>query len=236
VSGGREIAVGDPVRRRVRDALLLAGALACAFELFALVTTQVHAVRATSPWQDDPYDAVVSFTMFVVPAVVALALVRVPLCLARFPLPAARLTALVRTARAATVLVTITLVTDWSAGPAPPGLTAALVVLSLLAVVALVSVCRLPVVGLTGPDWGDDVAELLGMRRETLDPARRHRLAVAFVPSLAFGVAITTSHAIFEAPVSLAVSAAYAAIGTGGMFALLVPVGAYLRVLSARRR
>jgi hypothetical protein len=236
VPGRGEIAVGDPLRRRVRDALLLAGALACAFELFAFVTTQVHAVRAVSPWQDDPYDAVVSFTMFVVPAVVVLALVRVPLCRKFAPLPAARLSALLRAARAATVLVTATVVTDWCAGPTGTGFVAALAVLSALAVAALVAVYRLPVLAAPGPDWGDDLTELLGVPRAWLDVARRHRLAVAFLPSLAFGVAIATSHAIFEAPVSLALSAGYAAIGAAGMFALVVPVGAYLRVLSARRR
>ena len=220
----------------MRDALLLVGALSCAFELFAFVTTQVHVVRAASPWADDPYDAVVSFTMFVVPAIVALALVRLPLCRKFAPMPTARLSALLRAARAAAVMVAVTLVTDWCAAPAPLGLTVALAALSTLDALALVAVYRLPMPTADGPDWGDDLAELLGMPREWLDPARRHRLAAAFLPSLIFGVGIAASHAIFEAPVALSVSVAYAAIGTAGMFALLVPTGAYLRVLSPRPR
>jgi hypothetical protein len=52
----------------------LAGAIA--FTAFAYVTTQDHAVRAGSPWQDDPYDGVVSFTEFLVPALAMLIAVR----------------------------------------------------------------------------------------------------------------------------------------------------------------
>jgi predicted dienelactone hydrolase len=45
------------------------------FMVFAVATTQVRALQAHSPWQDDPYHVVVSFTQLLVPALaVALAL------------------------------------------------------------------------------------------------------------------------------------------------------------------
>jgi hypothetical protein len=44
-------------------------AAAIAFTAFAFLTTQARGLRAHSPWQDDPYDVVVSFTQFVVPAI-----------------------------------------------------------------------------------------------------------------------------------------------------------------------
>jgi hypothetical protein len=222
------------VRLLVRNVLLLVAALSCAFELFAFVTTQVHAVRAVSPWQDDPYDAVVSFTMFVVPGVVVLALMRVPLCLARFPLPAARLAGLLRASRAVSVLVAVTLITDWLAPAAPPGLAAALVALSVLDAIALTVVYRLPMPAAPGPDWGDDLIDLLGVPARWVELARRHRLVVAFLPSFAFGVAIAASHVVFEGASRIAFL--LVAIGTAGMFGFLLPIGAYLRLLSARRR
>jgi hypothetical protein len=37
------------------------------FEVLTLVATQDKTVRAASPWQDDPYDALVSLTQFAVP-------------------------------------------------------------------------------------------------------------------------------------------------------------------------
>ena len=65
--------VGAPVRDRAGRALLGATLLGVAFTVFAALTTQDRAVRAHSPWQDDPYDALVSFTQLLVPVMVAAA-------------------------------------------------------------------------------------------------------------------------------------------------------------------
>ncbi|MEU0572149.1 hypothetical protein ABZ297_43040 [Nonomuraea sp. NPDC005983] len=56
----------------------LAQALACAlaFTALAYVTTQNKLVRQGSPWQRDPYDLVVSLTIFLVPALAALIVAR----------------------------------------------------------------------------------------------------------------------------------------------------------------
>lgn len=47
------------------------------FTAFAVATTQLRALRAHSPWQDDPYDVVVSFTQLLVPALAAALVVRI---------------------------------------------------------------------------------------------------------------------------------------------------------------
>ena len=63
----------------VKRALWSTAGMVVVFTAFAVVTTQVKTVRAGSPWQDDPYDGVVSFTVFLVPALAFLIAVRVGL-------------------------------------------------------------------------------------------------------------------------------------------------------------
>ena len=64
------LGVSDPIRRDAQHALLTVAVLAVVFEVFAYVSTEVPSVRAQSPWGNDPYDAVVSFTKFFVPMLV----------------------------------------------------------------------------------------------------------------------------------------------------------------------
>lgn len=109
------LAVGDPVRPAVGTALAAAVANAAVFTVFAFVTTQVRAVRNGSPWQDDPYDAVVSFTLFFVPLVGVLIAMRMLLCRRGDPLPLYRVAQLLRAARVCSVLAAATYATDWSA-------------------------------------------------------------------------------------------------------------------------
>jgi hypothetical protein len=53
---------------RASPAVILASlGTACLFEVLTVLATQDKTVRAASPWQDDPYDAVVSLTQFAVP-------------------------------------------------------------------------------------------------------------------------------------------------------------------------
>lgn len=56
-----------PSERRRRMTITLSVAVAVLFEAMTLLGTQDKAVRAASPWQDDPYDAVVSVAQFAVP-------------------------------------------------------------------------------------------------------------------------------------------------------------------------
>src|SRR6478672_11187400 len=71
-----------------------------------------RAARAHSPWQDDPYDALVSFTQLLVPVMVAAGVARAQLCRRSEPLPAARLDGLVRAARLVVLLVGATVGVD----------------------------------------------------------------------------------------------------------------------------
>jgi len=109
------LGVGDPVRPQAGRALLAAGAAVVAFCVFALVTTQVKSVRAGSPWQDDPYDMVVSFTALIVPALAALVAARVLTCRKDRPLPVHRLRQLLAAATIAVVLVAVTIAADVAA-------------------------------------------------------------------------------------------------------------------------
>ncbi len=58
----------DPAARRTTAASVVGLLASALFTFFAVATTQAKTIRAGSPWQDDPYDAVVSFTQFAVPA------------------------------------------------------------------------------------------------------------------------------------------------------------------------
>jgi hypothetical protein len=102
---------GHRARPGAAAALWTSVAGAGAFTVFAYVTTQLHAVRAGSPWQDDPYDTVVTFTMFSVPLLGAITALRALLCRRGEPLPLYRIHQLLRAALVNTLLVAVTLAT-----------------------------------------------------------------------------------------------------------------------------
>src|SRR3954469_2525655 len=80
------------------------------FTAFAMATTQVRALRAHSPWQDDPYDVVVSFTQLLVPALAAAVAVRIAV-----RRPEAAPGDLSRGGWALVGLIAMTAATDWVA-------------------------------------------------------------------------------------------------------------------------
>src|SRR3569833_2466803 len=49
---------------------------AAQFTLFSAASTQARTLRDLSPWQDDPYDGVVSFTHLLVPALALVVAIR----------------------------------------------------------------------------------------------------------------------------------------------------------------
>ncbi|WP_152627851.1 hypothetical protein [Streptacidiphilus neutrinimicus] len=99
------------VRRAVRDGL----AAAVLFTAFAEATSHVRAVRVGSPWQDDPYDTVVSFTLFLIPALAALATARSVLLRRNEPQPRRRISQLLRAWGLCAGLIATTALTDWTA-------------------------------------------------------------------------------------------------------------------------
>src|SRR4051794_33148281 len=94
----------------VRRALWWGVGGAVSFTAFVGVTTQVRALRAHSPWQDDPYDVVVSFTQLLVPALAVAMAVRIA-----GRRPQSRLLDLLRGGRALVGMVAVTVVTGWVA-------------------------------------------------------------------------------------------------------------------------
>jgi hypothetical protein len=58
--------------------LLMALSAALIAEALTVFSTQIHAVRMDSPWQDDPYNVVLSVTVFAVPALAAAIGLRLP--------------------------------------------------------------------------------------------------------------------------------------------------------------
>ncbi|WP_188277445.1 hypothetical protein [Streptomyces sp. CBMA152] len=169
--------VGHPARaavcRAARDGL----AAAAVFTAFAEVTSHVQAVRAGSPWQNDPYDAVVSFTLFLVPALAALAAARSVLLRRDEPQPRFRISQLLRTWGLCAALIATTTLTDWTAvalradrgrwSGMTPWLVASLVLPTAAAAVASARVLRARRLLSPGPrgrgesaaagDWLDDL-------------------------------------------------------------------------------
>lgn len=80
------------------------------FTAFAVTTKQVPALRAHSPWQDDPYDVVVSFTHLLVPVLATAWAARI---ISRRP--GAAPGDLLRGGWALVGLITMTAATDWVA-------------------------------------------------------------------------------------------------------------------------
>lgn len=83
------------------------------FEAVTVLATQDKTVRATSPWQDDPYDAVVSLTQFVVPMLALVIALRLPVW--RAPGGPDRERQTVRAAGAMTTLIGLALAFEWAA-------------------------------------------------------------------------------------------------------------------------
>ncbi|MER6121800.1 hypothetical protein ABT173_03695 [Streptomyces sp. NPDC001795] len=120
------------------------------FEALTLLATQDKTVRAASPWQDDPYDVVVSLTQFTVPMLALVIALR--LLAWQAPGGADRARQTVRAVGAMTALVGLTVVSEWAAviagTPAPvPGtwtsvLISGLVASSILTAVSAVLLVR----------------------------------------------------------------------------------------------
>ncbi len=120
------------------------------FEALTVLETQDRAVRAASPWQDDPYDAAVSLAQFTVPMLALLISLR--LLAWRSPGGPDRAQQMMRAVAAMTGLVGLTAVCEWAAVAAyvPPWswngrtglLIVGLAVCSLLVAVVLTLLVR----------------------------------------------------------------------------------------------
>ena len=179
------LAVGDPRRPLIRRAVFGTIWAAAVFFVFT-ATKEVKTVYGHSPWLNDPYDTVISFTMFFVPLVTACLLVQVSLCLRSEPLPAARVVAIVRACRVAVGAIVVDLASAWLAvslganelalGARATGLEVGLLGLATsvatTAVVHLVRVPRLPGPAQLDVTWSR-LAQGRRHRRQTREPALR---------------------------------------------------------------
>jgi hypothetical protein len=106
--------VGMDESRRASPAVILASLGAAGlFEVLTLAATQDKTVRAASPWQDDPYDAMVSLAEFAVPMLALVIALR--LFAWRAPGGPDRERQMVRAAGAMTAVIAITLAFEWAA-------------------------------------------------------------------------------------------------------------------------
>lgn len=106
--------VDDPRRPAIRRAVF--GTLwASAFFLLFAATKEVKPLYSHAPWLNDPYDTVLSFTMFFVPLIVVCVLVQVNLCRRAEPLLASRVAAVLRGCRVAVGAIAIELLSGWVA-------------------------------------------------------------------------------------------------------------------------
>jgi hypothetical protein len=105
--------VGDPRRARAGRAILLTLTVAAIFLAFAFASKEIEPIYSHAPWEDDPYDAVVSFTLFFVALLAGLCLLRVPLCKRVAPVPVRRLQELLRGCRLILAAALITVTSDW---------------------------------------------------------------------------------------------------------------------------
>ncbi|MGW5464167.1 hypothetical protein [Streptomyces sp. NPDC003996] len=200
----------------VRASLGVAGV----FEALTVLATQDKAVRAASPWQEDPYDVVVSLAQFTVPMLALVIALR--LLAWRAPGGADRVQQTVRAAGVMVTLIGLTVVFEWAAviADAPPAssgtwasvLIGGLTVNSVLTVaiaVLLVRCHRHRGHGSAGPwrhDWlGDAVfvcRRIPGPRRwagpDAVDRVRRRAMTVFVTLSILAAVAVTGAQAIGE--------------------------------------
>jgi hypothetical protein len=89
--------------------------LAAAVFFVFTASKQVKMIYIHAPWVNDPYDTVLSFTMFFVPLVTGFFLVQVSLCRRSEPLPIVRVDAILRACKVAVGAMTIELLSAWCA-------------------------------------------------------------------------------------------------------------------------
>ncbi len=208
---------------------------AVGFTAFAVITTQVHGVRMGSPWQDDPYNGVVSLTQFFVPALAVLVLARTTLCRRRVPQPVFRIDQLLRAAVVGTLLVAVTVAVDWLAvavhadrrlwDQGTRWLIIALIPLTAVVIASLRLQRRafrqLPSRDRRRPDgdWLDDLGGVLH-GPAMIGWVRNRIMALTVVASSVAGFLVSTAQAIGEGWSSPLLFVAMTAAAAGGFFGL----------------
>ena len=230
---------GHPARRPFAQAVWVSLVTGVAFTAFAFTTTQVADVRAGSPWQNDPYDGMVSFTEFLVPALIVTMVLRCVLLRPGRPQPVFRVHQLLRSALVCLALVGATVIVDWSAVVAradrqqwdrhTPWLIGSLVPLTLLTAAGVAlqrrasRLLRPLAHGRTDGDWLDDLAALLRLGTTPLPGFLRRPLRRAVAgPAIGFlRRHIVAAAAVLSLSLSLGI-ATIEAVGEGWDSPILV--------------
>ncbi len=111
--GTPALAVGDPSRRRIGLAAVMALWTAAGFVVYLWVAKEIRLLYVHEPWQNDPYDAVVSSAFFFVPILAAFCLTRAALCKSAEPLPVRRARELLIGSRLMLAVAGVTLGAEW---------------------------------------------------------------------------------------------------------------------------
>lgn len=110
-----ELSVDERARRHAGLAIIGTLALVTVFALLTWLSKETRALYMRQPWQDDPYDALVSLNFVLLPLLVAIGALRVQLCRRYSVLPARRLVDLLRLCRATVVVCLDTQLAEWIA-------------------------------------------------------------------------------------------------------------------------
>lgn len=113
VFSGSVVAVGDPVRPALRRAVKLTIFATLLFMAFAFVDKELPWLYIHEPWQNDPYDTFVSFSMIFTPLLFVVTFMKIPLFKKGSELSNRRVCELIRGCRLLVSLAMITLLADW---------------------------------------------------------------------------------------------------------------------------
>jgi hypothetical protein len=252
-----EIPAGHPARRPAAWALWCSVLTGVVFTAWAYATTQFPGISGSTPWQNDPYHGMISFTEFLVPAMTVLMVVRASLWRRGQPQPVFRINQIARACLVSSALVALTVLTDVIAvllatdhdlwDTKTPWLIASLLPLALLAAASLAlyrtALRRLPRTksGRPDGDWLDDLAELV--RRTTgvrIDRptgfVRDHIVASAVLLSALAGVGVASMQALGEGGESPLLFGMSVLVGFGGFLAFCLISNAVLHIAEPRDR
>jgi hypothetical protein len=263
--------VDDPRRPAMRRALVSALLIGAVSSAAIGPVKQIPVLYDHAPWASDPFDTVVSFAMFFVPLLAVYCLARVPLCRRSEPLPSSRATDLMRGCRLMLAVVVATLLTEWASvatGANRPQWNGAtwlqvglLAAMTVLAVRAIVELCRVPALsrparadaqptvdtltdlvavaalasGWLGPLHRPALIAVSWADRRLVTVVRRHPLWAAAITAAAFGAGVGGLQAINEGYIALAALLTISLLGCG-MFAFLVAAGSYVGLVRSTRQ
>ncbi len=110
-----DLVVGDPARHRAGTAIRAALVLLSVFAVVTWWTKETPSLDLRQPWQDDPYDVVVSLDFVVLPVLVLLGAARTQLCRRFSTLPSRRIVDLLRVCGVAVGVCLLTQAAEWIA-------------------------------------------------------------------------------------------------------------------------